>query len=225
MPSIARHSRQLAVLAAGSALALVVVAVPVLGQGGPGRSAAAPAPAASEKPKPSKGPKAEKVPETPVTLTGHRRDAHGRRGQHRLHADRRHDGPRPRGRSFLVLGRREPAQAVRRQDRQGRGRAGDRIHRDRCQDRRRHRDPRRGQAPVGGRLEGRRREAPRLGAVEGRQARRQGRGEGCRRSRATGLGGPEVAGALPRRLIGPHASSQPDCHFTDTCPQPSVSVD
>ena len=70
MPSIARHSRQLAVLAAGSALALVVVAVPVLGQGGPGRSAAAPAPAASEKPKPSKGPKAEKVPETPVTLTG-----------------------------------------------------------------------------------------------------------------------------------------------------------
>jgi hypothetical protein len=70
MPSIARHSRKLAVLAAGSALALVVVAVPVLGQGGPGRSAAAPAPAASEKPKPSKGPKAEKVPETPVTLTG-----------------------------------------------------------------------------------------------------------------------------------------------------------
>ena len=70
MPSIARHSRQLAVLAAGSALALVVVAVPVLGQGGPGRSAAAPAPAASEKPKPSKEPKAEKVPETPVTLTG-----------------------------------------------------------------------------------------------------------------------------------------------------------
>jgi hypothetical protein len=70
MPSIARHSRQLAVLAAGSALALVVVAVPVLGQGGPGRSAAAPAPAASEKPKPSKGPKAEKVPETPVKLTG-----------------------------------------------------------------------------------------------------------------------------------------------------------
>ena len=70
MPSIARHSRQVAVLAAGSALALVVVAVPVLGQGGLGRSGAAPAPAASEKPKPSKGPKAEKVPETPVTLTG-----------------------------------------------------------------------------------------------------------------------------------------------------------
>ena len=70
MRSIARHSPQLAVLAAGCALALVVVAVPALGQGGPGRSTAAPAPAASETPKPSKGPKAEKVPETPVTLTG-----------------------------------------------------------------------------------------------------------------------------------------------------------
>jgi len=70
MRSIARQRRLLAVLGTGCALALVVVAVPVLGQGAPGRNAAAHAPAASEKPKPSKGQKAEKVPETPVTLTG-----------------------------------------------------------------------------------------------------------------------------------------------------------
>jgi hypothetical protein len=70
MTAIARRSRLLAVLAAAGALALVVVAVPALGQGGPTRDGTAAAPAASEKPKPSKGPKADKVPETPVTLTG-----------------------------------------------------------------------------------------------------------------------------------------------------------
>jgi hypothetical protein len=68
MRPIARQRRLLAVLATGCALALVIVAVPVLGQGAPVRTGAAPAPAASDKP--GKGPKAEKVPETPVTLTG-----------------------------------------------------------------------------------------------------------------------------------------------------------
>jgi hypothetical protein len=70
MHLLARPSRRLAVIAAGSALALAIVAVPVLGQGAPARTGAGLAPVASEKPKPSKGPKAEKVPETPVTVTG-----------------------------------------------------------------------------------------------------------------------------------------------------------
>jgi hypothetical protein len=67
---VARPTRAFAILAAAGALALLVVAVPVAGRGGAGLTNAAPDPGASEKPKPSKGPKAEKEPTTPVTLTG-----------------------------------------------------------------------------------------------------------------------------------------------------------
>lgn len=70
MNPVARRSRLLAVLAAAGVLALLVAAVPALGQGAATRDGSGAAPAASEKPKPSKGPKADKVPETPVTLTG-----------------------------------------------------------------------------------------------------------------------------------------------------------
>ena len=70
MRPAARRSRLLGVLLASAALALAVVALPVLGQGGSPRDESAAAPAASEKPAPSKGPKADKVAETPVTLTG-----------------------------------------------------------------------------------------------------------------------------------------------------------
>jgi len=62
-----RRSRVLVLALAGGALALAA-AVPVLGQGTPARAPDGGAPAASEKP--GKGPKAEKVPETPVTLSG-----------------------------------------------------------------------------------------------------------------------------------------------------------
>jgi hypothetical protein len=81
MTPAGRPSRLLATAAIGGAIAVALVAVPVLGQGAKPTGDVAVAPAASGSPdpspgtkkseeKPGKGPKTEKVPETPVTLRG-----------------------------------------------------------------------------------------------------------------------------------------------------------
>jgi hypothetical protein len=65
-----RRSRLLALMLTGGALALAVVAVPVLGQGAGTGASDAPGVAAPPSDTPGKGPKASKVPEEPVTLSG-----------------------------------------------------------------------------------------------------------------------------------------------------------